>query len=59
MAGVITILSAKTKTELKKKVQEWIAEAKAHNLTDIRLGWDPKRVVKTEDGYQIQVWAHS
>ena len=59
MAGTRTTLSAKTKTELKKKVREWIAEAKAHNLTDIRLGWDPKRVVKTEDGYQIQVWAHS
>jgi len=59
VGGTITTLSAKTKTELKKKVQEWIAEANANNLTDIRRGWDPKRVVKTKDGYQIRVWAHS
>jgi len=59
MAGAITTLSAKTKTELKRKVQEWIVGAKAHELTDIRLGWDPDRVVKTENGYQIEVWAHS
>lgn len=59
MAGAMTILSAKTKTELKEKVREWIVEAKAHGLTDIRLGWDSGRVVKTANGYQIEVWAHS
>ena len=59
MAGAMETLSAKTKAELRKKVTKWTAEAKRKNLTDIRLGWDPKRVVETEDGYQIEVWAHS
>lgn len=59
MGGTIETIRARTKTELKKKVQQWISEAKGAGLEDIRLGWDPKRVVKTDNGYQIEVWAHT
>ena len=59
MGGTIHTLKAKTEAELKRKVQKWATSAKARGLTDIRRGWDPKRVVKTEDGYEIEVWAHS
>lgn len=59
MGGSIATISARTKTELKKKVQEWIRGAKAAGLTDIRRGWDPDRIVKTENGYEIEVYAHT
>ena len=59
MGGTITTLYAGTKTELKREVQQWIRDAKGAGLKDIRLGWDPKRVVKTSNGYGIHVWAHS
>jgi hypothetical protein len=59
MGGTSETLRAKTETELKKKVEKWIIGAKASGLTDIRLGWDPDRVVKTKNGYEIGVWAHS
>lgn len=59
MGGASTTLTARTKTELKRKVQKWTSEAKARGLTDIRRGWDPDRVVKTDSGYEITVWAHS
>ena len=59
MGGNLRTISAKNKTELKERVQEWVREAKAVGLTDIRRGYDPERVVKTEKGYKIQVWAHS
>ena len=59
MAGTFTDITAPTKTELKKLVQQWIRDAKASGLEDIRLGWNSENVVKTEDGYKIQVWAHS
>ena len=59
MGGASTTLEAKTKTELKRKVQKWIIEAKGKGLEDIRRGWDPERVVKIKNGYRITVWAHT
>lgn len=59
MGGAIKTLTARTKTELKREVQRWISEAKGMGLEDVRLGWDTKRIVKTENGYEITVWAHS
>lgn len=59
MGGALDTLKAKTKTELKRKVQNWIKEAREKGLEDIRQGWDPERIVKTKDGYEITVWAHS
>lgn len=60
MGGMFADITAPTKAELRKLVQEWTRESKAMGLEDIRLGWDSKRVGKTEDGeYKIQVWAHS
>jgi len=59
MGGSQKIVSAKTKTELKKEAQRAISEGKSMGLTSVRLGWDPERVVKTKDGYQITIWVHS
>jgi hypothetical protein len=59
MGGNFETIHAKTIEELKKKVDEWIQIAKSARLEDIRLGWDPKCIVNTEDGYKIDVWAHS
>ena len=59
MGGMLGHIEAPTKTELRRLVQRWAAEMRDMGLEDIRLGWDTKRAVKTEDGYKIQVWAHS
>ncbi len=59
MGGASGYLEAPTKTELRKLVQEFTKSMKAAGLEDIRLGWDPARVVKTKDGYKIRIWAHS
>ena len=59
MAGFHTTIDAANKTELRKLVQEWARQMKDMGLEDIRLGWDSKRVTKTDDGYEIMVWAHS
>ena len=59
MAGGFETIKAPTKTELKKRVKQWEKQARGMDLSDIRLGYDPERVVQTEDGYSIQVWAHS
>ena len=58
MTGATTTIEARTKEDLEKKVKQWIAEAKRNDLR-IRQGWDPRRVVKTENGYKITVWAHA
>ncbi len=59
MAGIFSTIEAPTKTELKNLVTQWERMAKDAGLEDIRLGYDPEKVEKTEDGYKIQVWAHS
>lgn len=59
MGGNTETISARTKTELKKKAEQWIREAKRAGLKDIRQGWDPEKVIKTEKGYKITLWAHS
>lgn len=60
MGGATDIIRARTKTELREKVRKWTRGAKGQGLEDIRRGWDPKRVRKTQDGwYEIDVWAHS
>jgi len=59
MGGSMGTVSARTKTELKRKAQQWIREAKSAGLNDIRRGWDPERVVKTDNGYEISLWAHT
>ena len=60
MAGVIEILEAPTKTELKKKALEWERQAKGMMISDIRAGYDPDRVQESDDGgFWIQMIAHS
>ena len=59
MAGVRQTIQAPTKTELRNLVREWQKRAKDSGISDIRLGYDPERVVKTDGGYSIEVWAHA
>ena len=59
MGGMFCDIDAPTKTELRKLVQQWARAMKDIGLEDIRLGYDPNKVEKTEDGYKIRVWAHS
>ena len=58
MGGISKTITAKTKTELKKKANKWIRDVKAGEMRDIRLGYDPKDVKKTTEGYEIKLWAH-
>jgi hypothetical protein len=59
MAGQRVTLEARTKKELKEKVEAWEQRARDLGLGDIRLGWDPRRAVKTGAGYSIELWAHA
>ncbi len=59
MAGQRVTFEARTKKELEEKVREWAQRAHDLGLTDIRLGWDPRRAKKTTMGYVIEVWAHA
>jgi hypothetical protein len=52
-------LKAETIAELKKKVKAWYADAAAMGLEDERNPWDPKKVRKTDEGFEFDVWAHS
>ena len=58
MAGVMRQLKASSMTALKKEVQAFTQDARDRGM-QVRLGWDPKTVEKTEDGgYAILVHAH-
>jgi hypothetical protein len=59
MGGNTDTLYANTIEELREKVKKWTNTAKSSGLIDIRLGWDRDRVEKTDDGYKIDVWAHT
>jgi predicted phosphatase len=59
VSGSIIKVCAGTKTELKKKVQETMKEARSMGLIGVHSGWDPERVVKTEKGYEITIWVHN
>ena len=59
MGGARETLEAPTKDELKTKALAWQRGAKGLGLSDIRWGWDEDRVVKTETGYSIELYAHS
>ena len=53
----IHFVQAATKKELEIKVQEWLKDASEKGLDKVLLGWDPTRIIQTEEGYKIQVWA--
>ena len=53
------MLEAPTKAELRRLAYEWMKEAKAMGLQDIRVGYRSDRVEVTENGYAILVSAHS
>jgi len=60
MGGAMQVLRARTKKGLEEKAREWTRNMKDIGLEDIRLGWDPKRAEKAEDGWwEIRVWAHT
>lgn len=59
MAGVTKVVTAKTKTALKKECQKWQRQAREAGM-DIHLGYDDSRIQKTDDGeYAILLRAHS
>jgi len=59
LSGTIITLNASTIDKLEKKVRKTIKEARPKGLIGVRQGWDPKRVVKTENGYEITIWVHN
>jgi hypothetical protein len=59
MGGQMHIVEAQTIKELERKAREWTRQAREGGLEDIRLGWDRSRVEKTEEGYRIELWAHT
>ena len=59
MGGASSTIEAPTKSELKRLAKQWLRDAKAAGLTDIRLGYDPKRAQQTDGGYTIQLSAHT
>ena len=58
MAGMTEVVTAPTRTELQKQVQQWTKTARDAGM-EIELGYDPDRVEKTEDGWAILIRAHS
>ena len=58
MAGTTKMITAPTKTELRKLVQNFTGAARKIGW-GVQLGWDPERVMKTEDGWEILVRVHS
>ena len=57
MSGSISTIKASTLKELEAKVLATIKELKEeYGLPHVRAGWDPERVIKTTDGYQIDIW---
>ena len=56
MSGSISTIKASTLKELEAKVLATIKELKEeYGLPHVRAGWDPGRVIKTTDGYQIDI----
>ena len=58
MAGTTVVLTARTKTELKRKAQEWQRDAREAGM-DIHFAYEDDRVNKTEEGYTILLRAHT
>ena len=59
MSGCIMKVCASSKPELEKEVRKTLKEARSMGLLGIHAGWDPKNVVKTENGYEIAIWVHN
>ena len=57
MAGVMRQLKASSMTALKREVEAFTKDARDRGMK-VRLGWDPRTVEKTEDGYAILVHVH-
>ncbi len=60
MSRQIEVIKAKTLKELEEKARVWINTAYHYGgeATEIIDGWDPKRVKKTAEGYEIGLHAH-
>jgi hypothetical protein len=59
MGGASQVITAPTLEELKQKVEEWYAGAAANGLDGVRIPWNPEMALKTDDGYEFAVWAHT
>lgn len=59
MGGMLNKLTAKTKTELEKMARDWLRRPREQGW-EIRMGWDPKRAEKNDDGeWEITLWIHT
>jgi hypothetical protein len=59
MPAMLITVKAKTKEELKKKVEQKIREAAKKGLQYVMYGYNDNRVKKVKDGYEIEVSVHS
>lgn len=59
MGGSSEVITAVTMSELKTKVEEWYERAAGMGLEDMRIPWDETRALRTDEGYEFSVWAHS
>jgi len=59
MGGSRARIEAETMEELERKVREWERSIRRGDMMEIRRGWDPDQVVKTDSGYMIEVSAHT
>lgn len=57
-AKTLTV-KAKSKTDLKKKVDKAIKDASRHGLIFIKQGYRDSRVKKSKGQYEIQIEVHS
>ena len=48
-------VTAPTRTELRKLVQQWLASAREQGFGYVEAGYKPANVRKTPDGYEIDV----
>ena len=58
MAGSLVTLHAATKSELKRRAQEWQQGAREAGM-DIVEGYEPGRVIGAKGDYSIVLRAHS
>jgi hypothetical protein len=59
MPAMLITVRAKTKEELKRKVEQQIREASKKGLQYVMYGYNDNRVKKIKSGYEIEVSVHS
>jgi hypothetical protein len=59
MPAMLITVRAKTREELKRKVEQQIREAAKKGLQYVMHGYSDSRVKKIKSGYEIEVSVHS